>query len=324
MKYFFGVDVGNTKTMGAICTSSGTVLCKIRGKGANFQTSGIEKSFKEIQKIVNKCLKIAKLTPQDIYYSFFGVAGADSDDDKKIVRTILNKLPLQNYDFENDGRISLKASTINDKGILITCGTGTVAFAGNGKKIFRLGGLSTDFGDRLGAKYIASKVISSIIRAKDGRGSLTKMVEILENKINMPAENLMKIDYPDSSSEDDYVPLLIKVLFKAGEEYDSIALQLLIEIAEEIEIESRVLNSTAGLSGNIPLILDGHFFQNAGSFFYKMLNSRLPKNLDIVVPDCDPVVGALMIAIEKLEPLTDDVVSQLKTSYKKREQIILK
>ncbi|MEA2065905.1 MAG: BadF/BadG/BcrA/BcrD ATPase family protein [Thermotogota bacterium] len=324
MKYCLGFDVGNTKTLGTICTTSGSVLCKIRGNGANFQTVGIENSLKELRKIIDKCSEVTKLKPEDIDYSFFGMAGADSEDDKKIIKTILNKLLLRNYDFENDGRISLKASTIDDKGILITCGTGTVAFAGNGKKIFRLGGLSSNFGDRLGSEYIASRIISLIIRAKDGRGQLTKMVEFLEKKIDMPAENLMKMDYPDSSSDDDYVPILIEVLFKAGKEYDAVALKLLLEITEEIEIESKVLSSVTGLSGNIPLILDGHFFKNAEKYFYKMLNSRLPKKLNIVVPDCDPVVGALMIAIEKLQPLENDVVSKLKKSYKKCELIKIK
>ncbi|MFW6120169.1 MAG: N-acetylglucosamine kinase [Petrotogales bacterium] len=324
MKYLLGVDVGNTKTIGSICNSDGNVISRVRTEGANFQTVGRKKSLRILSALIYTCLDNAKINPEDISFSFFGIAGADSEDDKKIIKSILEELPLQNYDFENDGRISLKASAIDDKGILITCGTGTVAFAGNGKEIFRLGGLSTDFGDRLGAEYIASRVMSSIIRAKDGRGCLTKMVKVLENKINMPAENLMKMDYPDSSPEDDYVPLLIDVLFIAGKEYDSVALQLLIEITEEIEIETRVLKSTAGLSGKMPLILDGHFFKNAGKFFYKMLKSRFPKNLNVVVPDCDPVVGALMIAVEKLEPLTEDIVLKLKTSYDKREQIIVK
>jgi N-acetylglucosamine kinase-like BadF-type ATPase len=324
MKYCLGVDVGNTKTMGAISTTNGSVLCKVKGKGANFQTVGIENSLKELKKIIDKCFKVTKLNPEDIDYSFFGMAGADSKDDEKVIITILNKLPLNNYDFENDGRISLKASAIDDKGILITCGTGTVAFAGNGEKIFRLGGLSSNFGDRLGSEYIASRVISLIIRAKDGRGQPSKMVDFLEKKIELPAERLMKLDYPDSYSHDDYVPILIEVLFKAGKEYDAVALKLLLEIAEEIEIESRVLTSIAGLSDNIPLILDGHFFKNAEEYFYKMLNSLLPKNLNIVVPDCDPVVGALMIAIEKLQPLENVVVSKLKRSYKKCELIKIK
>ncbi len=324
MKNFIGVDVGNTKTVGSICNSDGTVFCRVRTKGANFQTVGRKKSLKILSTLINTCLDNAKINPEDISYSFFGIAGADSEDDKKIIKSILDELPLQNYDFENDGRISLKASVIDDKGILITCGTGTVAFAGNGKEIFRLGGLSSDFGDRLGAEYIASKVMSSIIRAKDGRGYLTKMVEILENKIYLPAENLMKMDYPDSSPEDDYVPLLIDILFKAGEEYDSVALQLLIEITEEIEIESRVLQKVAEITGNIPLILDGHFFKNAGTFFYKMLASILPKNFDIIIPDNEPIIGALMLAVEKTKPLTNEFLSKLKSSYKKCEQITIK
>ncbi|MFO7881733.1 MAG: BadF/BadG/BcrA/BcrD ATPase family protein [Kosmotogaceae bacterium] len=323
MKYCLGIDVGNTKTVGSICSTDGSVLCSIRTKGANFQTVGIEKSLKILLELVNTCLNKTNLNSEDIKSSFFGVAGADSKDDKRIIKSILEKLPLQNYDFENDGRISLKASTVDDKGILITCGTGTVAFAGNGRKIFRLSGLSSNFGDRLGSEYIASRVMSSIIRAKDGRGQLTKMVEMLEKKIGKSAESLMIMDYPDSSSDDDYVPLLIDIFLKAGEEYDAVALKLFLEITEEIEIEVKVLQQNAELSGKIPLILDGHFFKNAGNFFYKMLSSRLPENLDIVIPDYDPVIGALMLAVEKYKPLTVDIVSKLKSCYKRCEQITI-
>ncbi len=316
--YFLGVDVGGTKTDFLLVNEHGEVLSFLRTDGANYQGVGVEKSIKILQEGLQKILAGCNLRNDDLNYAFFGFAGADSEYEIQIVRNILKQLKLRNYDFDNDGRIALKSGTIDDVGIMISCGTGGINFASDGQRVERIGGFSRFFGERLGSYIIAGQVASAIVRAKDGRDEQTLMSKIFETKIGMPIENIMHYEYEEDGFENFryYAVELIKTLFEAANQFDCVALRILDEIVEEVLKIVAVFKKKLTLPVPTKLVLEGSFFKNSDPILFRMIETALGKDYNIIVPKHPPVLGAVLFAYEKsgLKPdqrLIDQLLNRL-------------
>ena len=315
---FLGVDVGGTKTDAILVNDEGKVLSYFRGGPGNYQSIGREKAFREIKRVVDGVLKKIGLEKNDITFAYFGIAGADTVKDFEIIRSILNGLALKRYDFDNDGRIALKSGTFDDIGIMVSCGTGSISYAYDGNNTHRVGGFSSFFGERLGSFYIAGFVMSAIMRSKDGRSPKTKLKKIVENKLKMRVEDLMRYEYFDERTSINFVPLVIKSLFEGFNENGFIATKIFINIVEEVlnivEAHRRVLN----FKKPIKLVLEGTFFKRAGKSLIEMIKSALGDEFEVVVPKHDPVIGAILLAMEKAGLLVNrELFDKIVDSYLK-------
>lgn len=297
--YFLGVDVGGTKTHVLIVDGSGNVISFHEGPGANYQGMGVEKALQNLRQAIAEALEKASLTTDKLNASFFGVAGADFEYENRIVRSMLERLGLKNYAFDNDGRIALRSGTLDDVGIMISCGTGGINYACDGKRIERIGGFSTFFGERLGSYIVAGKVASAIVRAKDGRSENTIMVEMFESQIQSNIEDIMHFEYEgDYEKMREYVVLLIKILFFAARKHDFVALKILCEIVEEVLSIVRAFRSKLSFTPPIKLVLEGSFFKNADPMLLEMIQTALGRDYRLIVPKHPPVVGAVLLAAE--------------------------
>jgi len=313
---FLGVDVGGTKTEAILVDDEGKVLSYFRGGPGNYQSIGKERAFREIKKVVDGTLEKARVNKEDVTFAYFGVAGADTPKDFEIVRSILNRLGLKRFDFDNDGRIALRSGTFDDIGIMVSCGTGSISYACDGKNMHRAGGFSFFFGERLGSFYIAGFVTSAVMRAKDGRSPKTKLEKIVEEKMKMKVEDLMRYEYFDERRLINFVPLVTESLFEGFREHDFMATKIFVSIVEEVlnivEAHRRVLN----FEKPIKLVLEGTFFKKAEKSLIEMIKSALGDEFEIVVPKHDPIVGAVLLAMEKAGLSMDrKLFSKLVDSY---------
>ena len=315
---FLGCDVGGTKTLAVLANEKGEVLSYWKGKGANYQTVGKEKALSNLREVINGVLDRAGKTVSDVDFAFFGYAGADFEHEFQIVRSILDQLGFERYDFDNDGRIALRSGTFDDVGIVISCGTGSISYASDGKKINRIGGLSFFFGERLGSYHIAGLVASAVVRAKDGRGEKTLLVEEVEKEVG-PLEKLMRYEYEGSPEMEELVRLLIEKLFSCAKKGDFVALKILHEIAEEVLRIVQAHRKVLALLSPVKVVLEGGFFKNADEILRKMIGSALGSECVLVIPEHDPVVGAVLLAMERAGLRVErDVVETLVKTYLER------
>lgn len=313
MKAFLGIDVGNTKTDFLLCGEEGYILSYTRKEGANFQScGGIDNSVRIIEKGINELLLKAKFKREDIVSTYLGIAGADRKSDFELIDSALKKLKLKNFSFQNDGFIALKSGSIDGCGILITCGTGNTNFASNGKEVKRIGGLSPELGDGLGTHLIASKITSAVVRSKDGRGPKTILRNILESKLKVEVEDLISIDL----EKYDPIPMIIKSFFEAVKQFDVVAFFILKDIVEEINKIAEIFR--ASLFANeetVKLILDGPFFKNADPIFFKVLENYIWNGYRIIVSKHDPVIGAVLLAMEEYGKASKRVANRIIKEY---------
>lgn len=297
--YFLGVDVGGTKTAAVIADETGQVLSLKIGKGSNYQGCGIEESYKRANQTIESVCKEIGIEKQDIQNAYLGIAGVDLDYDIQIIKGILKRIDLPCYDFENDGLIALRSGTDDGKGILITCGTGSISFGNNGERIIRKGGFSTFFGEQLGARHFARLSASAMMRSKDGRGPKTLMNGILVDKYQITIEEMMKAYIPDVTySGPDPVITLIQVVYQAARQNDYLAMKILIEISQEVINICQSFRADMTFIPPIPLVLEGTVFKRADAILLDMIRSGVGEEYNLIIPNHDPVTGAVLFALE--------------------------
>ncbi|MEA1884980.1 MAG: BadF/BadG/BcrA/BcrD ATPase family protein [Thermotogota bacterium] len=317
--FFLGADIGGTKTAVVIANESGEILTVQKGIGSNYQSCGKENSFTVLNELVEKACGKAQIQKKDLDHAYFGVAGADLDYDFVVIKTILDQLQIEHHSFENDGLIALRSGTEKGTGILVTCGTGSISYGYNKQKIMRKGGFSSFFGERLGGYYVAGMIASAIIRGEDGRGPKTIMHELLKKQYSVTIQEMMKTEYPDQEYIGPDVHIaLISTLYRAAHQHDRAALGILCDISKEVQTIVNAFRMEMTFELPLNLVLEGSVFKYADPILYKMIKTAVGDDYNLVLPDHDPVIGAVLFAMEKAgHKITTDIYRQLITTYVK-------
>ncbi|HOO33234.1 MAG TPA: BadF/BadG/BcrA/BcrD ATPase family protein [Thermotogota bacterium] len=321
--YFLGVDIGGTKTAVVVSDENGNILSYKKGPGANYQGCGIEEAYERTNDTIEQVCYELGIGKEDLDNAFLGIAGVDLEYDIQIIKGILERINLPAYGFENDGLIAFRSGTVDGRGILVTCGTGSISFGSDGNMLSRKGGFSTYFGERLGGSHVARLAASAIIRAKDGRGQKTLMSGILEDEFGADIEEMMKIQYPDVEYQGPNPTItLIKTIYRAAERNDLVAVKLLAEIADEVINIVRAYRVDMNFTPPVKVVLEGTVFKKAEDILMEYIRTGLGSEYRIIVPTHDPVTGALLYALERhgIE-LTEQIIETIFTTFEEMKAI---
>lgn len=299
MKHFIGIDIGNTKTLYALADAAGEVKAVHYGQGANYQGCGRERAIEILQAGLGSVLQQSRLTFSDINGLYYGAAGADTPYDFEMLRDILACVtPLVTVDFENDGWISLKSGTIDGIGMVVTCGSGNTNFAMNARgQRKRIGGLCEYLGDVLGAYRIAHFACSAAMRSADGRDDPTILTHLIPDALEVKRPEDI-INLPMNATT---VKTVIQAFFKAAEMGDGKALEITWMMTKEVLTTVREFYATLFATDEaFTLVLDGSVFRAQYQPLMRMIELALHQryHVNIIVPQWDPVVGALFYALE--------------------------
>jgi len=318
MKYFLGIDIGNTKSHYALCDDKGNFLACFQGIGANHQECGAEELKLRLTVGVESVCKMVGIKAKELEYVYLGVAGADTKDEFKMLRELfLEVFKAVSFDFDNDGIIALKNGVEELSGIVITCGTGNTNFAmdmeGN---VSRLGGLCEYLGDHLGSMLLAKKVLSAAMRSEDGRDVSSILAPRLCRAFSIPTiSDFMNIGLTAEAAKRVNVEF-----FRAVEDFDGVALSIAWEFVKEIVLVTEHFKKKCLPHEDIfKLVLDGHIFSSQNQIFLKMIENALISRypfIELVYPDTPPVIGGLLFALERRGLLTKQVVQNLKSTYR--------
>src|SRR5204862_2040827 len=181
MKYYLGVDGGASKTAALVTDETGKSLGTGIAGPSNHLRVGIETAARNIERAVNKAVVAADVATREIVWAYCGIAGADHPAHRQeVVDSLEIFFPRGNFTVDNDARIALTGAIGFGAGVVVIAGTGSVAFGRNeGGEETRAGGWGPILGDEGSAYGIARAGLSAGLRAHDGRGPATKMLDIL-------------------------------------------------------------------------------------------------------------------------------------------------
>jgi N-acetylglucosamine kinase-like BadF-type ATPase len=251
-KYYLVVDGGATKTIVSLRDRDNCSLAEVEGTGSNFQVIGLPLFSKVIKKLVQDILSSYHVKKVDVI--LFALAGIDSQEDQAIVNEALKEifsevqLAYKSLLVENDAFSTLWGLTQAAPGVLVISGTGSIAYAHDGKgTVTRAGGWGHRSGDEGSGYWIGKEILQSIYRMEDGRNPYTLLQELVFDYLNITTiEELSKWLYGSNYSVDQ-VANLSHLLPLAIEKMDPVA----SEIFERTSFELVALAEAVIRSSNI-------------------------------------------------------------------------
>jgi N-acetylglucosamine kinase-like BadF-type ATPase len=301
MTYFLGVDGGASKTAALVTDDKGEPLGDGVAGPSNHLRVGIETAARNIERAVNKALVNADVASREIVWAYCGIAGADHPAHRQEIVDSLNIFfPRGNFSVDNDARIALTGAIGFGAGVVVIAGTGSVAFGRNeAGEDARAGGWGPILGDEGSAYGIARAGLAAVLRAHDGRGPSTKMLEILSSDYQLAATEIPRFVYATTTHADD-IARYSKLVIEAAEMGDPVASAILTDAGRELGACVVAVAKRLKLADReFPVAYVGGAFK-AGEILLAPMQQTVAEKAPgakIGPPQRTPVEGAAMMAI---------------------------
>lgn len=176
-----GVDAGGTTTRAAV-SENGAAAGSAEGPGANATTLGVDDAADAIVQVVRKALEHRR--PAAIV---IGAAGAGRP---SVAGTLESLIGSAFADCRvlagDDAAIALRAAIPHGPGIVVIGGTGSIAYAENGERRTRVGGLGFLAGDEGSAFAIGMAAVRLYGRVLDGRARADETTDVVARALDAP------------------------------------------------------------------------------------------------------------------------------------------
>jgi N-acetylglucosamine kinase-like BadF-type ATPase len=318
VKYFLGIDGGASKTHALLAASTGQVLGFGKGGPGNHQTSSLESALNQIDLAVRQAFEQAGISHEKVELGCFCLAGADLPEDYALLQRAVEAQHLaKKVHIKNDTLAALRAGLTRSWGIAVICGTGFNAAgrAPDAREIV-LPGLGPISGDWGGGGDLSQEVIRAVMRAWDGRGKRTQLTQMVLNTLELPSEPVLLSKLYHEEIDPLHILDLVKLLFEASANGDEVAQDLVIRMGNEVGVSANALLKRLNLEQtDAEVVLSGSVFKGKGSLLIDTASQvihQVAPRAQIVRPRFEPVVGALLLALESADlPVTPRLIGRL-------------
>jgi N-acetylglucosamine kinase-like BadF-type ATPase len=181
MKYFLGVDGGQSGTTAVIGDETGRILGTGEAGPCNHAAAaeGRAKFDRAIRGSVGEACRAAGLDFETVEFEVacFGLSGGPEHRDEVLAGIIRSPRPLI---LTTDAAVALAGATPEGQGIIVIAGTGSISMGRNAAgRTARAGGWGYIFGDEGGAFDIGRQALRAALRMEEGWGPPTRLHEIL-------------------------------------------------------------------------------------------------------------------------------------------------
>jgi N-acetylglucosamine kinase-like BadF-type ATPase len=226
--YFAGIDGGGTKTAAAIVEPSMIVLGEGLSGPSNHLRVGTDEAVRNISSALHQALSSAGLRPDDLEFTYCGIAGSDHPlHRQKLVDALRDVFPAGNFTVDSDARVALTAGVGTGAGVVVIAGTGSVAFGRNDRgEEARAGGWGPTLGDEGSGYSIARRGLAAVVRSFDGRDPQTLITDLLCTHYGMcDIEDLPYFVYAPTTHADD-IATYFRLVLEAAQNGDPTALEI--------------------------------------------------------------------------------------------------
>jgi N-acetylglucosamine kinase-like BadF-type ATPase len=314
-----GVDGGGTKTVAWLAplnplpsregglrsepgeglpASSGALGRGTAGPG-NPRAAGFDVAQANIDAAIAAAFAEAQLPRQPVAAAWFGLAGCGrAEEQERITAWAESRGIAYMMQVSGDAEPILAAASPDNWGIVLICGTGSLAWGRNSQgRSARCGGWGYLLGDDGSAYAIALAGLRAAVRAADGRGLPTELLShfLVQFGVSEPPELVEKIYGPEMTVE--RIAALAVTVFKSAPS-DPVADKILTGAAKELA------KMTAALVGRLQLPPRGFPLALAGSVLLNQPDFRRRVGAEIAMRGCqpselavgEPVEGAVKLA----------------------------
>mmetsp|Transcript_16023 Transcript_16023/g.48133 ORF Transcript_16023/g.48133 Transcript_16023/m.48133 type:complete len:342 (+) Transcript_16023:50-1075(+) len=310
-----GVDGGGTKTI-AVClalstsdaspSSSPVVLGRAKTGPSNQNSVGKEVAKKAVQTAILQALTNANCELSHVCGVCLCMSGVDRPCDVELTSAWVRELLGGQHTscqirVHNDAYGPLAAGTGGELyGVVLIAGTGMIAFGvkDDGQRTERTGGWGPLLSDRGSGYWIGASILEAVVRATDGLGPKTQLVEAVLEHLQLPnVPALIGWIYTDTSW--DRIASLAVLAFSLFSK-DEVATKILLDagdhLAEYVEMVATRLGFTKETS--FPIVLSGSIVCSEFSPVRDRMNDKLSAlfpNATVILPKVEAEIGAALL-----------------------------
>lgn len=293
VRYLLGIDGGATKTEFKLVEAYGEnreIAHCILGS-SNPVDIGMENTKKILDQGIRQVC--AGINMRQVS-AFAGLSGGTLGDNKEILNEFLSHFDFAYFANGNDSLNVLEFGLSGENGVVVTMGTGIIAYCCFDGRYHRIAGWGPHI-DKGGSGYnLGSDALDCALKYLDGRGGSKIIKELLEERL--------KKSIPDSVSEiyrmgKSYVASFAPVVFEAydmGDEYASEIIEN--NVKEVVKVINAGLDFIQNKKGKV-LLCGG--IVNQSEILKPFFRKHMESIENIIFTTERPVNGAVMVA-EKL------------------------
>ena len=339
MDCVLGIDGGGSKTICVVVSShmpkaSSCTNRQVIGKGeagaSNYQSVGIEAAKNSIESAIYQAIQQSRdylnhlvnhKNSLNISAICLGLAGVGRPKDIEIIRSIVTELQgnlPQNLPTDvnwnispnniiicHDALIALVGGIGHDVGIAVAAGTGSIVYGRNQQgKTKRVGGWGYILGDEGGAYKIAVAGMQAALKAYDGRGEATSLVEIFKENLQLTTiEELVEVVYRRGNSVTD-IAAIAPLVHNAAKNGDVVANHIIDEaVVELVEATTVVVHELFSTESSPEIVIVGSVWKGESNIhlrFEQCLLKSFPQ-VKVIFPRYEPAFGAALLALKNIE-----------------------
>lgn len=294
--YTLGVDGGGSKTLAVVVNARGEEVGRGLAGSANYHTVGLETAVEHIFTAVSQATRSAQLQ-LPLYTAWLGLAGVDRQGDLDLFLPHLRTL-ARTVQITNDAELLL-AGLGRPVGVVLIAGTGSIALGRDAAEHrARAGGWGHILGDEGSGYAIAQQAMQAAVRAADGRGPQTMLLErILQHWDIIQVDQLISKVYnePDKAR----IASLSSLVLLSARAGDQVAATIVQQAAQELAIAVRaVCQALEFPQGEIPLALGGGLLIHEADFCTQVIQQiRHIQPIGQVVLVSQPALSAARAAL---------------------------
>jgi N-acetylglucosamine kinase-like BadF-type ATPase len=299
MKYFLGVDGGQSGTTAVIGDETGQVLGV--GEAGPCNHAGAAEGRAKLERAVTASLATAcadaKLDSGSIRFAAacFGMSGGP-DDKREILGGILR---AERLIVTTDAEIALAGATESGQGIIVIAGTGSIAYGRNDQgRPARAGGWGYVFGDEGGAFDIVRQAIRASLRMEEGWGPATSLRGVLIDATGAADANATLHRFYTPEWPRSRAARLAPLVDEAADNGDLVALQIIHDAAMHLATLAGSVRGQLWLKrAAVDIAYIGGVFASRRLLERFRLLVELEEGVRCVAPLRGPAEGALREAI---------------------------
>jgi len=204
---------------------------------------------------------------------------------------------------ESDARIALEGAFKGAAGMILICGTGSIALGkSNDGRVFRVGGWGRIIGDEGSGYAIGREGLNAVTRQIDGRTKRTALTELVAKQFKLKTqEDIITAVYRENFDVASVAPLVIEAAAQHDTECERILNKATFELTEHIRALTLTIEHATRERGRqkIPLAFLGSIIAGE-NVFTNILKHKIAFSLpqiSIVPPQAPPSYGAVLLAL---------------------------
>ena len=292
---YLGVDAGGSHTTVVLADAELRVLARVEGPASAMRPGGGGKSAAVIADTTRRAaLQAGVALPAQ--WMGVGAAGAGRDIEQQELEEALLATDLAGeVRVVSDGEAALRSAFGTEPGMLISAGTGSIAYARDaGGRLHRAGGYGWQMGDEGGGYWMGRRALAAAGAQRDGRGEGSTLGSRLLGALGLR-------DFDDlvrwaATATPPQVASLAPHVVSAAAEGERVAQAIIHEGAGALGDLVRVLLSRFPNAGPVPLATGGGLLRPESPLLTALRSNLAGDPVALAHRPVDPALGALSLA----------------------------